>query len=76
LPVPVVRLIEERRFDPPRRVEVEKDGRWWPGFQHAWRVCDDGRGWMADVEFSARYDWGWGKHMGTVTPHRVRLPTA
>jgi hypothetical protein len=28
---------------------------------------------MADVEFSARYEWGWGKHLSTVTPHRVRL---
>jgi len=55
---------------------VEKNGHWWPGFQHAWRVCDDDRGWMADVEFSARYDWGIGKHLSSVTPERVRLPIA
>ena len=36
---PSVRLIEERRFDPPRAVEVEHNGRWWPGFQYAWRLC-------------------------------------
>jgi hypothetical protein len=66
-------MIEERRFNPPRPVVVEKDGAWWPGFQRAWRVCDDGRGWMADVEFTAQYDWGLGKHLATVTPHRVRL---
>jgi hypothetical protein len=71
--VVVVRLIEERRFDPPRPVEVERDGGWWPGFQHAWRVCDDERGWTADVEYVVRYPWGIGKHLSSVTPDRVRL---
>jgi hypothetical protein len=31
----------------PRTVEVERDGRWWPGFQSRWLLCDDGRGRMA-----------------------------
>jgi hypothetical protein len=69
-----VRLVEERRFDPPRLVEVERDGHWWMGFQFAWRLCDDGHGWLAQVEFSARYDWGWGKHLDCVPPERLRLP--
>jgi len=46
----VVHLIDEKKFDPPRHVEVESHGRWWPAFQSAWRLCDDHRGWMADVE--------------------------
>jgi hypothetical protein len=47
-----VRLIEERRFDPPRTVEVEHDGRWWSGTQTALRLCYDARGWMADVTWT------------------------
>ncbi|MCU1604363.1 MAG: hypothetical protein JWP46_828 [Modestobacter sp.] len=61
-------------FDPPRRVEVEKDGAWWTGFAFAWRLCDDDSGWMAGVEFSARYDWGLGNHRLMVPPERVRVP--
>lgn len=68
-----VRLIEERRFDPPRRVEVEHDGRWWPGVQRSWRLLDDRRGWCADVEYNVAYDWGPGKHLGSVSADRVRL---
>lgn len=68
-----VRLIEERRFDPPRPVEVERDGRWWPGRQHAWRLCDDGRGWVAEVEYVVQHSWGSGKHLGSAQPERVRL---
>ena len=68
-----VRLLDERRFDPPRLVDVEKDGAWWPGSQRAWRLCDDGRGWMADVEFVVQYDWGPGKHLMAVPVERVRL---
>ena len=70
----LVHLVAERRFTPPRLVEVERDGYWWPGFQHAWRLCDDGRGWMAAVEYVAVYDWGRGKHLDCVPPGRVRLP--
>ena len=68
-----IRLLEERTFDPPRPVLVEHDGEWWPGLQRAWRLCDDGRGWRADVEYSVQYDWGRGKHMPTVLPERLRL---
>ena len=68
-----VRLLDERRFDPPRSVEVELAGRWWPGVQHAWRLTSDRDHWIADVEFSARYDWGWGKHLMGVPAERVRL---
>ena len=68
-----VRLLEERTYDPPRSVLVEHDGRWWPGTQRAWRLCDDGRGWRADVEYVAEYEWGRGKHLPTVPPERLRL---
>ncbi len=68
-----VRLLEERRFDPPREVEVEHGGRWWPGRQAAWRLCDDGRGWMADVEFTAVHEWGFAKYLPVVPPERVRV---
>ncbi len=39
-----MRLLEERRFNLPRRVQVEHDDHWWPGFQSRWRLCDDDRG--------------------------------
>jgi hypothetical protein len=73
LTVDVIHLIEERPFNPPRPVEVAHDGRWWPGVQHAWRLCDDGRGWIADVEFTAVHDWGRGKYVPVVAPDRVRV---
>ena len=69
-----IRLIEERRCDPPRPVVVEHGGEWWPGLQPAGQLCDDGRGLRADVEYSVRYDWGIGKHLRTVPPERLRLP--
>jgi hypothetical protein len=71
-----VRLLEQRRYDPPRKVLVELEGQWWHGYQDAWRLCDDGRGWMASVEFVARYDWGPGKHLMSVRPERVQLVDA
>ena len=40
-----------RRFDPPRAVDVEQDGAWWPGRQMAWAQWD-GRGWMAYATWS------------------------
>ncbi|MGY1594935.1 hypothetical protein ACI79D_23420 [Geodermatophilus sp. SYSU D00708] len=46
-------VLVERRIDPPRHVEVECAGRWWPGVQHAWRMYDDGTGWRAAVRFVA-----------------------
>jgi hypothetical protein len=53
------RQVDERRYDPPRNVEVELAGQWWPGVQHAWRLTSDRDFWVADVEFSAQYDWAW-----------------
>jgi hypothetical protein len=69
---PTVRLVDERRFEPPRQVEVERDGIWWPGWCTGWLLCDDDRGWRALVEYVAVYDWGRGKHLGSVPPARVR----
>jgi hypothetical protein len=71
--VPPIRLLDERRYDPLRPVLVELDGRWWPGTQSAWRLCDDGRGWRADVRFVAQYDWGASVHVPTVPPERLKL---
>jgi hypothetical protein len=69
----VVHPIEERRFDPPRGVGIEHNGRWWAGAQAAWRLCDDGRGWMADCRWTEQYDWGAGKYLTMVPPERVRI---
>jgi hypothetical protein len=71
--MPVVRLLEQRTFDPPRQVEVEHNGRWWTGAQAAWRLCDDHRGWMADVTWTEQHDWGPGKYMTMVPPERIRV---
>jgi hypothetical protein len=68
-----VHLLKEHRFDPPRLVEVEQDGAWWPGFQWAWRLCDDDRGWMAHVEYSVQHEWGRGKHLQSVPPELLRV---
>ena len=71
-----VRLLAERRYDPPRAVLVELDSQWWPGFQQAWRLTSDRGSWVAEVEFTAQYDWGRGKHLMAVPAKRVRLPEA
>jgi hypothetical protein len=68
-----IRLLDERRYAPPRIVEVKHDGRWWPGFQSRWLLCDDGRRWMAQVEYTAQHDWGLGKHLESVPPERLRM---
>jgi hypothetical protein len=67
-----VRLIEERRFDPPRAVEVQHTGRWRPGFQYAWRHCDDHHEWMADVSCAEQHEWGLGTYRPMVPPERVK----
>lgn len=59
-----------RRFDEPRPVEVEHEGRWWLGLQHGW-VARDGA-WWADVEWIADHDWGRGKYVRVVPADRVR----
>ena len=73
-PAVVVRLLEERTFTPPRAVEVQHEGSWCPGFQRAWRLCDDNRGWVADVEYVAQHDCRPGKHLACISPDRLRLP--
>jgi hypothetical protein len=70
--VGVVHLIEERRFAPPRLVEVGHGGQWWTGSQSAWQLCDDGRGWMADVTWTEQHDWGPEKYLTMVPPSRLR----
>jgi len=71
--VDAVHLIEVRRFDPPRSVEVEHNGRWWTGTLAAWRLCDDARGWMADVSWIEQHEWGPGKYLTMMTPDRLRI---
>ena len=71
----VVRLLAERRFESPRDVEVERDGYTWPGFQRAWRRCDDDRGWTAHVECVMAHERGPGEHLDCVRPKWLRLPS-
>ena len=52
---PALLLLDERRFDPPRPVEVEHDGAWWPETQRAWRLSDDDRERRADVAYVVEY---------------------
>ncbi len=70
---PTVHLVEERRFDESRAVFVEHDGQWWLGFQSRWLLCDDGRGWVAQVEYVVQHEHGAGKHLACVPPKRVRV---
>lgn len=67
-----VRLVDERRFDPPRRVLVEQDGEWWPAELRAWRLCDDARGWMAECRWTRPHEWGQGTYDTMVPAARVR----
>jgi hypothetical protein len=67
---PPVGLVEERRFDPPRAVEVEHNGRWWPGTQYAWRLCRDHRGWMAEVRWTEQHERGLRTYVPMVPPER------
>jgi len=68
-----VRLLHERRYDPPRPVEVEHKGQWCPGFQSRWLLCDDDRGWMAQVGYTAQHQWGRARHLESVPPERIRM---
>jgi hypothetical protein len=71
-----VHLLQDRLYDPPRAVEVERDGTWFPALQHGWHLWDDGRGWVADVEWTERHCWGI-RTVGAVVPaERVRLAGA
>lgn len=71
-----VRLLDRRRYDPPRPVLVEHNGRWWNGWQWEWLLCDDGRGWRAGVQWTEDYEWGPGRHITTVPPTRLRTGKA
>lgn len=62
-----------RKIDPPRPVEVLHNGQWLPGQQDAWVLWPDGT-WRASVTFTARYEWGPGKHVMSLPAERVRLP--
>jgi hypothetical protein len=44
------------------------------GLQSSWRLCGDGRGWLAEVEHVVGYEWGRGKHLAGVAADRLRLP--
>jgi hemin uptake protein HemP len=56
VPEQPVRVLEEQQhFDPQSRVEVEHDGRSWPGLQTARRLLDDGRGWLAEAKYGVDY---------------------
>jgi hypothetical protein len=69
---PPIRLLDEHRFDPPRSELVEHDDSWWTAQQSAWRLCDDGRGWRADVTWVQQHDCGLGRYVTTVPPERLR----
>jgi len=68
-----VRVLEAQMFDPPRRVEVEHNDAWHTGYQRPWRLCDDSRGWMAEVRWSEQHEWGLGTQDTMVEPDRVPL---
>ena len=69
----LINQLDERRFDPPRTVAVEPEGQWCRGFQARWLLYDDRRGCMVQVEYTARYEHGAGKHLATVGPGRMRV---
>ncbi len=71
--MPSYRLLEKRAFTPPRPVEVERDGSWWPGLQSAWRLRDDGR-WVAYVVYTTQNQYGTFTLRHFVLPERVRVP--
>jgi hypothetical protein len=68
-----VRLLQDRVYDPPREVEIERDGSWSPALQRSWQLWDDGRGWVAEVEWTERYYWGIRTVVAMVPADRVRL---
>jgi hypothetical protein len=55
-------------------VEVEHDGAWHVGYQRAWRLWDDSRGWMAEVIWREQHERGPSTYDTMVTPDRMRLP--
>jgi hypothetical protein len=71
-----VTLLQDRVYDPAREVEVERDGTWSPALQRSWQLWDDGRGWVAEVEWTERYYWGIRTVVAMVPADRVRLEDA
>jgi hypothetical protein len=67
------RVIKEHRYVPPRLVEVFHEGQWCPGFLHAWCFYDGGRGWAADVEYTAQHEEGPSRHVPLVRLERIRF---
>jgi hypothetical protein len=74
LVVALIRLLAERRHDPPGRSRSRTAATWWPGFHSRWLLCVDGRGWMAQVESSMQHEWGGREHLRSVPPERLRIP--
>jgi hypothetical protein len=68
-----VQLVQERVYDPPRAVEVERDGTWSPALQWSWQLWEDARGWVAEVEWTERYYWGTRTVVAVVPADRLRL---
>ena len=65
--------LAERDVRPPRQVEVQVDGRWWPGVQRGWRMYDDGSGWRAAVTFVAEGPAGLASQDADVPVERLRV---
>src|SRR3712207_3906058 len=59
----------ERRYDAPRPAQ------WCPDCRRAWRLTSNRDHRVADVEFSARYQWGLGKPLQGVPRERIRRVT-
>jgi len=55
----------------PALERCQVSGRPAPTIQSAWRLCGDGRGWLGEVEWSMRYEWGRGKHVTMAPPERL-----
>ena len=43
-----------------------------PAHRLSWLLVDDGRGWVGEVRYSIRYEWGVGNHVGFVSADRLR----
>jgi hypothetical protein len=76
LPFPAVsdaQCLVERKVRPPRQVEIQVEGRWWPGVQRGWRMYADGTGWRAVVTFVAAGPGGLASHDADVPVERLRV---
>lgn len=71
--MPRVRLRKERRYDSPREVEVEQDGRWCRRLPVPVAPVRRRPGMEAQVGYTRQHDWGFGKHPESVPPERLRV---